>query len=276
MSKAQKEESITKKKGTSPGNPSIKTEHKPAKKRSFWPPVPSALLVVSVYLLSQVVAGVLLLMYPVALGWNADQVDSWVKSATGQFWAILLVEAAVVGMLWFLLKVRGFRFKDIGWKRLKGRDFLYALSGFGIYFLLYVAIAVIAQIVSPNLNLNQEQQIGFEATKEALELLMVFVSLVVLPPIVEELLMRGFLYTGLRSKWPVWASALVTSVLFAMAHLQFGSGAPLLWVAAIDTFALSLVLVYLREKTGSLGAPILLHGLKNGIAFTLLFIVGVN
>src|SRR5690606_18538260 len=127
----------------------------------------------------------------------------------------------------------------------------------------------------PSIDFEQNQQIGFETAKTAAQLALVFVSLVVIPPIVEEILFRGFLYKGLRTKWPKWLSTLVVSVLFAIAHLQFGSGAPLLWVAAIDTFALSLVLVYLREKTNGLSAPILLHAFKNAIAFTLLFIIGV-
>jgi membrane protease YdiL (CAAX protease family) len=62
-------------------------------------------------------------------------------------------------------------------------------------------------------------------------------------------------------------------LLFAAAHLQWGSGAPLLWVAAIDTFVLSMVLSTLREKTGSLWSAIGLHAIKNGVAFTLLFVL---
>jgi membrane protease YdiL (CAAX protease family) len=59
--------------------------------------------------------------------------------------------------------------------------------------------------------------------------------------------------------------------LFGVAHLQFGSGAPLLWVAALDTFTLSIVLCYLREKTGSVWAGVFLHAIKNAIAFVALF-----
>ena len=101
--------------------------------------------------------------------------------------------------------------------------------------------------------------------------MLVFISLVLLPPVVEEIVARGFLYTGLRSKLPKIVAALITSALFAAAHLQWGSGAPLLWVAALDTFTLSLVLVYLREKTGGLAASMGVHMLKNGLAFVVLF-----
>jgi membrane protease YdiL (CAAX protease family) len=98
----------------------------------------------------------------------------------------------------------------------------------------------------------------------------------VLPPIVEETVFRGFIFTGLRGKLKfVWA-AVLTSLLFATAHLEFGSGKPLLWVAGLDTFTLSLALCYLREKTGSLWPGILLHALKNGVAFLSLFVLAIH
>lgn len=246
------------------------------KHHKFWPPIPSILLVIGIYLISQAVASGLILLWPTAMDWSESRLDAWLETTVAQFWFIVLIEVTVLMLVFVLLRWRRSSFKTIGLKKLLPRDILYALSGFGLYFLLYLVVAIIATVISPGLNLEQEQQIGFETASTFTGLTMVFISLVILPPITEEILMRGFLYTGLRSKWPVWPAAIVTSLLFAVAHLQFGSGAPLLWVAAIDTFALSMVLVYLRERTGSLGAPILLHTLKNGIAFTLLFIIGIQ
>jgi membrane protease YdiL (CAAX protease family) len=60
---------------------------------------------------------------------------------------------------------------------------------------------------------------------------------------------------------------LVTSLLFGLAHLQSGDNGALIWGAALDTFILSLVLVYLRESTGALYAGILIHSLNNLLAF---------
>jgi membrane protease YdiL (CAAX protease family) len=55
--------------------------------------------------------------------------------------------------------------------------------------------------------------------------------------------------------------------MFGLAHLQLGSGTAVVWAAGIDTFLLSLVLVYLREKSGVLYAGMLVHALNNLIAF---------
>jgi membrane protease YdiL (CAAX protease family) len=68
-------------------------------------------------------------------------------------------------------------------------------------------------------------------------------------------------------------AVILTSLIFASAHLPEGGAAGLLYIAALDTFILSLVLIYLREKTGGLWASITLHAIKNGIAFVALFVL---
>jgi hypothetical protein len=105
---------------------------------------------------------------------------------------------------------------------------------------------------------------------------MTFISLVVLPPIVEEIMVRGFLYSTLKKAMPTVAAVLLTSAIFASAHLPEGGAAGPLYIAALDTFVLSLVLIYLREKTGSLWASITLHAAKNGVAFTVLFVLHIK
>jgi len=244
--------------------------------RRFWDPVQTIILTVAVYLSSQLVASLAVLSVPVAFGVTQTGLRSWLEGADGQFVFIFLIEGIVLLMLWWLLRFKKSSFKTIGlgWPTMKGVGL--AVLGFGVYFLMYLIVAMVAKLVFPGLNFEQEQQVGFETVQANWELILVFFSLVIMPPLVEEILARGFLYTGLKTKWPVWAAVVVTSALFAVAHLQFGSGAPLLWVAAIDTFTLSLVLIYLREKTGNLGAPIVLHMLKNFLAFLLLFIFKVR
>jgi membrane protease YdiL (CAAX protease family) len=128
----------------------------------------------------------------------------------------------------------------------------------------------------PSFNVNEQQQIGFSNVHGGLPLLMTFVSLVILPPLAEEIMVRGFLYSTLKKAMPALAAVILTSALFASAHLPEGGDAGPLYIAALDTFVLSLVLIYLREKTGSLWASITLHAAKNGIAFVALFALHVK
>jgi membrane protease YdiL (CAAX protease family) len=112
------------------------------------------------------------------------------------------------------------------------------------------------------------RNIGFGRWPKTKDLLWAaFVGLVFLPPIGEETLVRGYLYTGLRQKMKFMPAMLITSLLFGAAHLETGTTTALLWAAGINTFILSLVLVYLREKTGALYAGMMIHALNNAVAF---------
>lgn len=138
-----------------------------------------------------------------------------------------------------------------------------------IYYLIYLFITILIQSMAsliPGYNPDQEQILGFESV-EGIGILLVFISLVILPPLGEEVLFRGILYPGFRNKLSkVWA-ALITSALFGLAHMQ--------WNVGVDTFVLSLVIVYALEKHKSLWVAIGLHGIKNFIAFMALFVFNI-
>lgn len=239
----------------------------------FWSPPLAIVWTVGLFFGAQFVGALIVSLLPLLLGWSTDQTSQWLKgSAVAQFLIIAAIEAAVVVGLWGLLRIKGRNWRFIGVRKPKFGDLLAAVIGFAAYFGIYIVLAVLLRALLPQIDWEQKQQIGFSNTQTGFDLVLVFASLVLLPAIVEELLCRGFLYTALRGKLSFIPAAVATSVIFAVAHLQFGNNAPLLWVAAVDTFVLSMVLVYLREKRGSLVAPILLHMIKNSIAFLLLFV----
>ena len=81
---------------------------------------------------------------------------------------------------------------------------------------------------------------------------------IIMAPLAEETLFRGYIHRFLRAKTGLPAAALANSLLFAAIHVNIASFVPL--------FILSLLLTYVYEKTGSLLAPIIFHALFN--AFT--------
>lgn len=84
------------------------------------------------------------------------------------------------------------------------------------------------------------------------------IAVIVLSPVAEEILFRGLLY-GALAKWlkPAWV-IVITSIAFALVHMQI--------VYFLPLFVVGLVLGYARHKTGSLTASILIHGINNGLA----------
>jgi membrane protease YdiL (CAAX protease family) len=71
---------------------------------------------------------------------------------------------------------------------------------------------------------------------------------VLVGPIVEELVFRGFVYRAFERQWGWFASMLATSILFGLYHAHF-------WSA----FLSSMIFICVLRRTGSLRAPILVH-----------------
>jgi membrane protease YdiL (CAAX protease family) len=106
---------------------------------------------------------------------------------------------------------------------------------------------------------NPIQQV-VEATRlGAVGKVLLLVDTVLLAPIGEELLFRGFLLPRLLvQKGPVWAVG-ASAVVFALLHPQYGLYMPLMLVYGV-------VLGWARVRTGGLRASILLHMTLNAAA----------
>jgi len=237
----------------------------------------SLLGVAFIYFILPVVAALVVSLYPLLTGKNLQAAQDWLSSSVpAQFFYILLAETLTVVVVFGLIKLCGWTRQSIGLKKPRWFHPLLGIAAVVPYIVLFLILSRIATVLVPSLNTTQAQQIGFDSVHGAMQLILTFLSLVILPPIAEEIAVRGFLYTGLRKWLPRIVAALATSVLFGAAHLAEGGAAGPLWIGAIDTFTLSLVLVWLREMTGNLWAGVTLHACKNGIAFISLFILAVR
>ena len=242
-----------------------------------WNPWWAVVFIVVVYYFSQFLGSIMISLYPWINHWSAAQANDWiVSSIVAQFIYVLLVGFFMLSAIYVFLKKFKSNFNLLGLKKPRWRDLGLGFLAVPLYYGLFVVSAAIVGYFVPSLNINQTQNIGFNGVHDMAQLLLTFVSLVVLPPLVEEIMVRGFLYSSFRKGMPKIAAILVTSLIFAVAHLPEGGVAGPLYIAALDTFILSLVLIYLREKTGSLWASITLHGIKNGVAFLALFVIKLH
>ena len=189
------------------------------------------------------------------------------KSILNTIFSTLLyvVTLLLVSVLPMVIKNQNTNKKEIGLDRLPSwTDILITPAGLVIYLILSSLLMLLMTHLFTWIDVKQIQDTGFDHLSQYYEYILAFVTLVIVAPIVEEILFRGYMYGRLKKFLPVWSAIVITSVLFGLFH---GS-----WVLAIDTFSLSVVLCLLREITGSLWASILLHMTKNGIAFYILFI----
>jgi len=226
------------------------------------------------FLVAQYASTIVLSIYAVIHGWNQTQADDWLNSSiTAQFFFILMAEAFTVGLIYLVLKYFKHSLKDVGLVTPRLKDGGIALIAYPIYFVAFSIVITVATHLIPSLNVNQVQHIGFNSVHGTYQLTLTFFSLVIFPPIAEELLFRGVIFEGLKKSMPVVWAGLLTSVVFASAHLPEGGSSGPLWAGALDIFTLSLVLVYLKQKTKSLWPGIFLHALKNLVAFISLFLL---
>lgn len=180
--------------------------------------------------------------------------------------AIIYVLSAVIviGLPWWIKKYRTTK-QEIGLTRLPSwLDIGLAPTGAIVYLICSVALLAVVTALVPGIDMDQVQETGFSDLSYRYEYILAFITLIIIAPIFEEILFRGYLYGKVRKIIPVWLAIVIVSVVFAAVHGQ--------WNVAIDVFALSVVLCGLREMTGSVWAGILLHMMKNSLAFYFLFI----
>ena len=221
------------------------------------------------FLLAQLAAAFIIGVI-LALTHNADQAKYlFDHSAAWQFGFIFIAEALAVALVLAILKLRRVKIGFIGLgRRFKVSDLKHAALGVLSFYGLLIIVSILIGIFLPGINPQQKQDLGFNNLVVLSDNIFAFVGLVLLPPLGEEIMIRGYLFSGLRARINYWQAAIITSLLFGFAHLEIGSGGPLVWAAAIDTFILSMVLVSLRERTGALYAGMIVHMLNNLVAFS--------
>ena len=132
---------------------------------------------------------------------------------------------------------------------------------------LFIAL-IAAGILISLINIQPSpQKIGFAGMNGPFQYILAFLSLAIIPAIVEEFIFRGIAYGELRKINP-WLAMFIVSLTFAIAHLELSLG--------ITTFVMSFVACFIREKiTDTIWAGVVLHFLKNSLAFVVLFIVPI-
>ncbi|MBR5939549.1 CPBP family intramembrane metalloprotease [Candidatus Saccharibacteria bacterium] len=148
-----------------------------------------------------------------------------------------------------------------------------APAGFIVYLILAAGLVALFSVF-PWFDAEQAQDVGFNTYIAGFDRILAFLTLVVVAPIAEEIIFRGWLYGKMRAKFNEKVSDLssmiisifLVSLLFGIVHRQ--------WNVGVNVFAMSVVLCGLREITGTIYAGILLHMLKNGVAFYLLYVRG--
>jgi len=92
--------------------------------------------------------------------------------------------------------------------------------------------------------------------------ILLFIAVVILAPLGEEIIFRGFLQQILEKHWKdITQAILFTALIFSLIHMN-----PY-WFVQI--YFLGVILGFLAWKTQSIIAPLILHSLNNSMALLL-------
>lgn len=197
---------------------------------------------------------------------HLDQASMSTNALQTLYSALVYVVSLVITIFvpWKLAKSKTTR-DELGLRGLPTwTDILLAPVGFIVFMIVAVILVAILQSIFPGINWNESQDVGFSNLISSSDFVLAFISLVVVAPVAEELIFRGWLYGKLRAKIPAIPAMLVVSILFGIVHGQ--------WNVGVTVFVMSIAMCTLREITGTIWSGILIHILKNGIAFYFLYV----
>jgi membrane protease YdiL (CAAX protease family) len=193
--------------------------------------------------------------------WQRDFLDNIILCAGALLTAALMVFLARAT---FARRLKGFGFnvktipKDIG------AAFINLLSVWPLVLAMIILTTFLGKLVWGR-DFQMQQHYELELISEHTELplrISIIILTVVVGPVLEEMLFRGFFQTMIRSLLTKpWLSIFVSSFLFVVVHQNSEH-----WPAL---FALAVCLGYAYEKSGSLFRSIFIHSLFNGSAIIL-------
>ncbi|MGB3532554.1 MAG: type II CAAX endopeptidase family protein [Microcoleaceae cyanobacterium] len=148
----------------------------------------------------------------------------------------------------------------------RGNWFLWGVGGYLTALPLVIIVSLLnQQIWDGQGGSNPILPIALE-NRDSLALFIFFITASVAAPLFEEIFFRGFLLPSLTRYLPVWGAILLSSLIFAAAHLNISEVIPL------TTLGVLLGFVYTRSR--NLLSSILLHGLWNSGTLLSLYILG--
>mgnify|MGYP002624064781 CR=1 FL=1 len=221
-----------------------------------WGPIAAVLVGLSAFILPAILIGLALAAF------SEDSFSVFYDSLSTNSRVLINILSATGGLaiIWVYIRKKG-GLKALGFRK-NAIDKLLSRSVLGYIVYFATTLVTFALLALTNLiDLDQEQDLGLTSI-QGFEWYVVFLGLVVVAPIFEEVLFRGFIYQGFKKVLPFWPAALMSSLIFALAHGQLN--------VAVDTFILAMVATWLFNRYNNIYPAILIHMLKNAVAFAFL------
>jgi uncharacterized protein len=169
--------------------------------------------------------------------------------------AVCVAAPVAAGLAVALAWARGFSAREyLRLARPRPRDFI-------VWTVLLLLAAAAMDLLTIALSRPVVPEFMIEVYESAGFLPLLWFALIVVAPVTEEIVFRGFMFTGLENlKIGPRGAILVTAVCFAIIHLQYDL------YGIVLILVIGLLLGLARWKTGSLWVCIWLHAVLNTVA----------
>lgn len=184
--------------------------------------------------------------------------------ATFELYADLIIDHGVIfgimllGVWLFSLNKYRVSWRTLGFRRPNASHlFLLAPLIFALDWGFGTAYHYIVSLFGPEALIPEQEYIE-ELFEEAPFNPLLYFDIVVITPIVEEILFRGFILAWLTLALGNLKGMIIASALFALVHLDLDVMPPI--------FVSGMLIAWLYMRTGSLWPPIAMHALSNAVA----------
>lgn len=145
---------------------------------------------------------------------------------------------------------------------LRGSDWWALFAGMGLQVFIAIITLPIIQALFPEGPPEQGVAEVAGSTETTLEIILIFVSVAILAPILEEILYRGMLMSWLNRFMGTWPSIIVSAAIFSSIHLIDWNAR----AAVPGLFLIGIALGWAAMRRGDLSLAIPLHAGVNLLA----------
>lgn len=196
---------------------------------------------------------------------SGAEIDEALPQITDSGWflavVILITFVVVVAVAALAVRLKRWSFKEyLSLHKPTRRQVLWSLAGLAVLIVMQELLAFVAGVPSvPEFMRHSYRTAG--------SLPLLLLAFVIIAPLYEELVFRGFMYRGWEASIGPAATVILTTALFAVIHTQYD------WVGMVGVGLFGLYAGLLRWRTGSTLLCFTVHAATNLVATVQVMVV---
>ena len=256
MSKYRPDFAIEGGSSNSKGRPALFVNNVPVVQWNVWDVVKAVALIVGLFL---VFIFVFVIAEIIAASATTEETQRAFENILDFLTDYAVIHGIILASVWFFsIRKHGASWRELGFRRCTPTHlFLLVPLVFALSWGFEAAYTWLVSLVGTEALIPEQEYIE-ELFDEAPFKPLLYFDIVVVTPIVEEILFRGFILAGLTLALGNIKGLLISSVMFALVHIDLDV-MPIIFVSG-------MLAAWLYMRTGSLWPPIAMHAVNNAAA----------